>query len=154
VQNLPLHICFKNLNLKVLKALFMNQHIISRLAIWLLAIVMLIFGIHHFRHPENLLIFVPQNLPGGVNWVYFVGVAFILAALAFILNRYVSLAGYLLAALLLIFVVTVHWPNYRESGDYEMRQLAFVSMLKDTALAGFAIYIASNAKHQKLNTKE
>ncbi len=130
----------------------MNQHILSRIAIWLLAIVMLIFGIHHFRHPENMLVFVPNYLPGGVIWVYLVGVAFILAALAFMVNRFVSLAGYLLAVLLLSFVVLVHWPNYRESGDLEMRQLAFVSMLKDTALAAFAIYIASNTKHQRLNT--
>ena len=132
----------------------MGQHLLSRIAIWLLAIVMLIFGIHHFRHPENMLVFVPNYLPGGVIWVYFVGVAFILAALAFIANRFVSLAGYLLALLLLIFVVLVHWPNYRESGDLEMRQMAFVSILKDTALAAFAIYIASNTKHQRINTKD
>jgi uncharacterized membrane protein len=129
----------------------MNQHLISRLAIWLLAIVMLMFGIYHFRHPENMLIYVPPYLPGGVVWVYFVGGAFILAAVAFMINRYVSLAGYLLALLLLIFVALVHWPNYRESGDAEMRQLALVSLWKDTALAGFAIYIAANAKHQRLD---
>jgi uncharacterized membrane protein len=131
----------------------MNQHIISRIAIWLLAIVMMIFGIYHFRHPENLVIYVPAYFPGnGWVWVYVVGVAFMLTSLAFIINRFVSIAGYLLAALLLAFVVLVHWPNYQDSGDAEMRQLAFVNMLKDTALAGFAIYIASNAKHQRLNT--
>lgn len=130
----------------------MNQHIISRVAIWLLAIVMLYFGIYHFRHPDNMLVYVPTYLPGGENWVYFVGGAFILAAVAFMVNRYVSLAGYLLAALLLIFVVLVHWPNYREAGDKEMQQLALVNLLKDTALAAFALYIASNAKRQRLNT--
>lgn len=134
------------------KALFMNQHIISRVAIWLLAIVMLYFGIYHFRHPENMLVYVPNYLPGGENWVYFVGAAFILAAVAFIVNRFVALAGYLLAALLFIFVLLVHWPNYREAGDEEMRQMALVNLLKDMALAGFALYIASNAKHQRLNT--
>ena len=130
----------------------MNQHIISRVAIWLLAIVMLYFGIYHFRHPENMLVYVPTYLPGGENWVYFVGAAFILASVAFIINRFVSLAGYLLAALLFIFVLLVHWPNYREAGDKEMQQMALVNLLKDMALAGFALYIASNAKHQRLNT--
>lgn len=81
----------------------MNQHLISRIAIWLLAIVMLVFGIYHFKRPENLLIYVPTYLPGGIIWVYFVGVAFILAALSFITNRFVAIAGYLLAILLLIF---------------------------------------------------
>ncbi len=87
--------------LKSTKALFMNhrnQHIISRIAIWLLAIVMIIFGIQHFRHPKEMMNFVPTYLPGGEIWVYFVGAAFILAAISFIINRYVSLAGYLLAS--------------------------------------------------------
>ncbi|MEP6712737.1 MAG: hypothetical protein ABJA37_09990 [Ferruginibacter sp.] len=129
----------------------MIQHTISRIAIWLLGIVMIIFGIHHFRHPENMVIYVPQYIPGGIIWVYFVGVAFILAGLAFILNRFVSMVGYLLALLLFIFVLTIHLPNYRFSGDKEMRQLAFVNLLKDLALGAFAMYVAANARHQRLN---
>ena len=129
----------------------MTQHTISRIAIWLLAIVMIIFGIRHYTNPENMLIYVPQYIPGGVIWVYFVGTAFILAGLAFIFNRFVSLAGYLLAALLFIFVLTVHLPNYKFSGDKEMRQLAFVNLLKDLALGAFALHIAANAKHQRFN---
>jgi uncharacterized membrane protein len=129
----------------------MNQHIISRIAIYLLAIVMIVFGIYHFRHPKELLIYIPAFVPGGIIWVYFVGGAFILAALAFITNRLVGLAGYLLAVLLLIFVLTVHLPNYLHSGDQDMRQIALVNLLKDTALAAFALYIASNARGQRVN---
>ena len=133
----------------------MKHHLVSRIAIWLLAIIMIIFGIHHFRHPENMFVYVPDYMPGGKNiWVYVVGVAFILAGLAFIINRFVSLAGYLLAFLLLVFVLTIHLPNHRNAGDVEMRQLAFVNMLKDTALAAFALYVAVNAKHQRLNTDD
>jgi uncharacterized membrane protein YphA (DoxX/SURF4 family) len=130
----------------------MIPHIISRIAVWLLAIVMIVFGIQHFRHPENMLVYVPPYLPGGVVWVYLVGAAFILVAVAFLLNRFVAVAGYLLAILLLSFVVLIHWPNYRNSGDIEMRQLAFISLLKDAALAGFALFIAANAKDQRLTT--
>jgi len=129
----------------------MNQHIISRIAIYLLAVVMIVFGIYHFRHPKELLIYIPAFVPGGIIWVYFVGGAFILAALAFITNRLVGLAGYLLAVLLLIFVLTVHLPNYLHSGDQDMRQMALVNLLKDTALAAFALYIASNARGQRVN---
>ena len=132
----------------------MKHHLVSRIAIAVLAIVMIIFGIHHFRYPENMLVYVPAYLPGGVIWVYIVGVAFILAGVAFLINRFVSLAGYLLAALLITFVLTIHWPNHRDSGNLEMRQMAFVNMLKDTALAAFALYVAVNAKHQRLNTDE
>ncbi len=132
----------------------MKHHLVSRIAIGVLAIVMIIFGIHHFRYPENMLIYVPDYLPGGITWVYVVGVAFILAGIAFIINRFVSLAGYLLSLLLIIFVLFVHWPNHRDAGNAEMRQMALVSILKDVALAAFALYVAVNAKHQRLNTDE
>jgi uncharacterized membrane protein len=123
----------------------MTQRLISHGAIWLLAIVMIIFGIYHFQHPRNLLVFVPENIPGGITWVYVIGVAFILAALAFISNKFVKIAGYLLALLLLIFVFTIHLPNYTQSGDPDMRQEAFINMLKDIALAAFALHIAGSA---------
>ena len=123
----------------------MTQRIISHGAIWLLAIVMIVFGIYHFQHPRNLLVFVPENIPGGITWVYIVGVAFILAALAFITNKFVKIAGYMLALLLLVFVCTIHIPNYTQSGDPEMRQDAFINMLKDVALAAFALHIAGSA---------
>jgi putative oxidoreductase len=129
----------------------MVQHIISRIAIWLLAIIMIVFGIQHFKHPENMLVYVPTYLPGGVIWVYIVGASFILVAIAFIVNRFVSVAGYILAALLFAFVILIHWPNFREAGDAEMRQLALVNLLKDTAIGAFALYIASNTNHQRLN---
>ena len=128
-----------------------NQHIISRIAIWLLAIVMIIFGIQHFRHPDVFANFVPPYLPGGEMWVYFVGVAFILTALAFITNRFVALAGYLLAALLVIFIITIHWPNFKDASSVENSQQTLASMLKDLAIAAFALYIASNARHQRVN---
>lgn len=130
----------------------MLHHTISRIAVWLLAIVMIVFGIFHFMRPENMLSNVPNYLPGGMIWVYVVGAAFILAGLAFIFNRFVSLAGYLLAALLISFVLLIHWPQYQNAGDPDMRQQALVNLLKDLALAGFAMFIAANAKHQQLNT--
>lgn len=123
----------------------MNQHTLARIAIYLLSIVMVVFGIYHFRHPRVMLIYVPGYLPGGITWVYVVGVAFILAAIAFVLNKWVKVAGYLLAALLLIFVLTIHLPNYLHSGSADMQREAFVSLLKDTALAAFALHIAGSA---------
>lgn len=147
----------ESMYLKTTKALFMNhrnQHIISRIAIWLLAIVMIIFGIQHFKYPREMMSFVPTYLPGGDIWVYFVGAAFILAAISFITNRYVSLAGYLLAAMLLLFVVLVHWPNYSQAGDIEVKRENLFNLLKDTAIAAFALYIGSNARHQRMSIAE
>jgi len=128
----------------------MNQHILSRIAIFLLAAVLIVFGIEHFVHPRNMLIYVPAWIPGGITWVYIVGAACILVAVSFIINRMVKVTAYLLALLLFSFVFGVHLPNYLNTADVEYRQLAFLNVLKDTALAAFALYIASNARHQKV----
>ena len=128
----------------------MNQHILSRFAIFLLAIVLIVFGIEHFVHPRNMLIYVPTWIPGGLTWVYIVGAACILVAVSFMLNQMVKVTAYLLALLLFSFVFCVHLPNYLNTADPEYRQLAFLNILKDTALAAFALYIASNARHQKV----
>ncbi len=130
----------------------MIRHYISRTAIWLLAIVMIVFGIQHFRNPDSMLVFVPPFLPGGILWVYLVGIAFIVAAVALIINRFVGFAGYLLAILLFSFVILIHLPNYREAGDAEMKQMALISLLKDLAIGAFALFIAANAKQQHLST--
>ena len=128
----------------------MTQHILSRIAIFLLAIVLIVFGIEHFVHPRNMLIYVPTWIPGGIMWVYIVGIACMLVAVSFILNRMVRVTAYLLALLLFCFVFCVHLPNYLNTADEEYRQLAFLNVLKDTALAAFALYIASNARHQRV----
>ncbi len=124
----------------------MNEQSISRFAIILLAVVMAVFGIYHFVYPQNLVGYVPSFLPSVGNlWVYIPGAAFILAAIAFITNKKVKLAAYLLAVLLFIFVLTIHVPNYLNAGDPELRQSEFVALLKDTAIAAFALHIAANS---------
>ncbi len=129
-------------------------HVLSRIAIYLLSLVMIVFGILHFLHPHDLMNYVPAFLPGGIIWVYFVGAAFILVAIAFITNTMVKAAGYLLALLLFIFVLSIHLPNYMNAGNQEMKQLALISLLKDTAIACFALYIGAGAHHQKLHMED
>ncbi len=124
----------------------MTQSIISRIAVTILAIVMIVFGVYHFIAPQNLMAYVPEFLPGGIIWVYFAGAAFILAAIAFLIHKQVMLAGYLLSVLLFIFVLTIHLPGYLNAGSADVKQLELVNLLKDTALAAFALYIGSNAK--------
>lgn len=128
----------------------MNQHLVSRIAIFLLSFVMIFFGLQHFLHPDNMMTKVPEFLPGGKVWVYVVGTAFILAAVSFMANLWVRTAAYLLALMLLIFVFTIHLPNYFNTADPDYQQQSMVNFLKDLALAAFALYIASNAHHQKV----
>lgn len=126
----------------------MKQQTLSRVAIILLAIVMAVFGVYHFVYPQNLVGYVPAFLPNAGNlWVYIPGAAFILAAIAFITNKMVKLAGYLLAILLFIFVLTIHLPNFLNGGSDETRQLSLINLLKDTAIAAFAMHIAANSSN-------
>jgi uncharacterized membrane protein len=126
----------------------MKQQIISRISIVLLALVMAVFGVYHFVSPQNLVGYVPSFLPNAGNlWVYVPGAAFILAAIAFITNKMVKLAGYLLAILLFVFVLTIHLPNFMNAGDPGLRQSALINLLKDTAIAAFAMHIAANSSN-------
>jgi putative oxidoreductase len=126
----------------------MKEQTISRIAIILLALVMAVFGVYHFIYPQNLVNYVPSFLPAAGNlWVYIPGAAFILAAVAFITNKMVKLAGYLLAILLFIFVLTIHLPNYLHGSNDEYRQLSLINLLKDTAIAAFAMHIAANSSN-------
>lgn len=131
-----------------------QYHIVSRIAIYLLAVVMISFGIFHFLNARDLVVYIPSSVPGGIIWVNFVGTAFILVGIAFIANRMVKTAAYLLAVLLFIFIVIIHIPNYLEAGDKAMRSMALINILKDTAIAGFALHVAAGAHHQKLHVEE
>lgn len=124
----------------------MKDNIVSRIAVIVLAIVMGVFGIYHFTHAQDMITYLPDFLPGGIIWVYLVGVAFIVVALALIAHKYVKAAGYVLALLLLVLIITIRLPNWLNAGVEEERQLALTMLLKDLAIAAFAAYVASNAQ--------
>ena len=47
----------------------MNQHTISRIAVSVLGIVLIVFGTLHFIKPDDLVNYVPNWVPGGKIWV-------------------------------------------------------------------------------------
>jgi putative oxidoreductase len=131
-----------------------HHHIVSKIAIYLLSAVLVIFGIFQFKYPHDLLVYVPDFLPGGITWAYLVGAAFILVGISFLTNRYVKFTSYLLAAMLLIFILTIHLPNALNAGNAEMRTWAWINVFKDSAILGFALHIAAGAHHQHLHFEE
>ena len=131
-----------------------HYHIISRVAIYLLSIVLIIFGIFHFLYPRDLMVYVPQFLVGGITWAYIVGGAFILVGLSFMTNQFVKFTSYLLAVLLIIFILSIHLPNLLNAGDKDMRRFALINLLKDTAIVGFALHIAASAYHQHFHLED
>ena len=131
-----------------------HYHIISRIAIYMLSIVLIIFGVFHLMYPKDLMVYVPISLVGGIAWAYVVGAAFILVGLSFLTNQYVKVTSYVLAALLIIFILTIHLPNYMNAALPEMRQQALINILKDTAITGFALHIAAGAHHQHFHLED
>ncbi len=123
----------------------MNEQNLSRFAIILLALVMAVFGVYHFIYPGNLIGYLPLYRPKRDLWVYLPGAAYILAAIAFITNKKVKLAAYLLAALLIISVLAIHLPAFLNAGDADVRREEFINLLKDIAIAAFALHIAANS---------
>jgi putative oxidoreductase len=131
-----------------------RYHIVSRIAIYMLSVVLIVFGVFHFLYPRDLLVYVPLSLVGGISWAYIVGGTFIIVGLSFLTNQFVKFTSYLLVIMLIIFILTIHVPNYMNAGDKEMRQMALISILKDTAIAGFALHIAAGAHHQHFHLEE
>jgi len=131
-----------------------HSHLVSRIAIYMLSIVLIVFGSFHFLYPRDLFVYVPVFMVGGIKWAYLVGTVFILVGLSFLTNQYVKVTSYLLAAMLVIFILTIHLPNFLNAGDRDMRMLALINILKDTAITGFVLHIAAGAHHQHLHFEE
>lgn len=118
----------------------MNKNQVATLARIVFALSMLVFAFFHLSNGAAMAGMVPSFLPGGAIWVYVTGVALALAAIAFILNMKVKLAGYLLGCMLLIFVLTIHLPHLI-NGD----QTAMTMVLKDTGLAAASFFIGAKS---------
>ena len=115
----------------------MKPIISSRIASIIYALAVGTFGVLHFLNAGSMKTLLPGYIPGGVFWIYLTGAGFILAAIAIIIDKSVRLACYLLAAMLLIFVFTLHLRPLLNGN--------FTHLLKDTAMAMGAILIGNNA---------
>src|SRR5438128_99352 len=98
----------------------MKPFIPSKAAEIIFALVIGTFGVLHLKNGSAWAAGVPAYMPGGgTMWIYVTGTAMVLAALAIISGIMKTLACYLLALLLIIFIVTIHfqeamhgtWPN-------------------------------------------
>jgi len=111
---------------------------------YLFAIPMMIFGLFHFINADAMAGMVP--IPGGVFWIYLTGSALLLAGVSMLISKYDDWSSFLLAALLLTFVATMHLPGVIAGGD--MAQMSMTNLLKDFALAGGAL-IYLNSKNEE-----
>jgi uncharacterized membrane protein len=123
----------------------MDNTTISKIGTIFYALVIGFFGLNHFMNGTGMAKMVPSFLPGGVVWVYITGSCLLAAAIAFLVNRQVRLAGLLLALFLLLIVVTVHLPAVLNAPDDGSRRFPMVNLIKDTGLAAAALLVAGRS---------
>ena len=121
----------------------MDNSTISKIGTIFYALVIGFFGINHFISGTGMQKMVPTFLPGGVIWVYLTGACLVAAAIAFLINKQVRLAGFLLCLFLLLIVLTVHLPAVLNAPDSGARRFPMTNLIKDTGLAAAALLVAA-----------
>jgi putative oxidoreductase len=107
------------------------------------ALVIAFFGINHFIVGTGMQKMVPTFLPGGIVWVYITGACLLAASIAFLIDKQVRLAGFLLCLFLLLIVLTVHLPAVLDAPDAAARRFPMTNLIKDTGLAAAALLVAA-----------
>ena len=97
------------------------------------------FGARHLMHAKDMASMVP--IPGGIIWIYVTGIAMILASIAAITKIQGKIAMLLLALMLIIFVIVIHYPAMI-SADASLKMMGTISLYKDIGLAGGALILA------------
>jgi len=85
------------------------------LARFLFAIPLVVFGTQHFLYARFVATLVPSWICWHLFWAYFVGVAFVAAAVSIAARKYAGLAGTLLGLMFLLWVFSVHLPRVAAS---------------------------------------
>ena len=112
-------------------------------------ISILLTGIAYFFFARLIRPLLPGFLPGGVFWVYIIGIAFILAGIAIVVNKEITkLASYLLAILLFCVAVGIDLRGIFNLDD-KLTYLFVQSLLKDSGLIAAALIIANFEREKK-----
>lgn len=114
---------------------------LSNIGRYLFAIPFGVFGINHFLNATAMAGYVPGYIPGGAFWIYLTGIILLAACISIIIEKKTRLISIILATMLIIFILTIHLPGLFSP---EMMQMSLTNLLKDTALAGGALYIAGH----------
>jgi uncharacterized membrane protein len=86
-------------------------HTTIKLGRFLFALPLLVFGIQHFLYARFIATLVPSWIPGHLFWAYFVGVAFVAAALSITTQIRARLAAIWLGIMFLLWVLVLHLPR-------------------------------------------
>jgi hypothetical protein len=74
-------------------------------------IPLVVFGIQHFMYGRFVATLVPSWIPGRLFWAYFVGVAFVAAAVSIATKKQAHWAATLLGIMFFLWVLLLHFPR-------------------------------------------
>jgi len=105
----------------------------------LFAIPFAIFGINHFLMTDYYVGMLTSFIPLGAYTIILTGIMLIAASVSIILKKLVKVSTILLAALLFIFILTIHIPHLIAGSD---TNVTLIALLKDISLMGGSLMIA------------
>lgn len=111
----------------------------TNLARIIYALLFGIFGINHFINAKEFANYVPSFIPGGIFWVYSIGVVLTTASVCIFINRYVRQTCMLLSMFLILVVFIVHIPGLLNP---DIMQSSMFNLLTDSGLAGGGLILA------------
>jgi uncharacterized membrane protein len=111
----------------------------------LFAAALVVFGVQHLMYGRFVAGLVPMWIPARVFWAYFIGVAFIAAALAIVTGKLATIASSLLGTMFTLWVFILHAP--RVAGDVHSGN-EWTSLIVALAAGGSAFVVggASQAR--------
>jgi uncharacterized membrane protein YphA (DoxX/SURF4 family) len=108
------------------------------------AISLIVFAVQHFIYARFIATLIPSWIPVHVFWAYFIGVAFLGAALAIAAKVQAKPAAILLGTMFLLWVLVLHLPRVAAapSNGNEATSL-FIAL----AMSGASFILASSLTH-------
>ena len=105
------------------------------------AVALSVFAAEHFTAAQDLMGIVPRWLSGPLFWTYFVGAAWLAAAISFIIWRLVHWSAPLVALMFLIIVVTIDLPSLP---SHIGERLFWTLTVRELAFGGGAMVLAGS----------
>ena len=119
---------------------------LSRTGRWLFALPLIIFGWQHFEYARFIATLIPKWIPAHMFWVYFTAMAFIVAALAILAEKFGRLAATWLGIMFLLWTVLLHAPRVVALRGRDEWNSAFVAL----AMCGASFIVARTLPGKEL----
>jgi uncharacterized membrane protein len=108
------------------------------------AIPLAVFGAEHFSLGSSMIGLVPLYMPGRLFWIYFVGVALIVASVSIATKIQVHWSGLLFGIMMFLFVAMIHLPGAIKTGD----RIIWTIVIREMSFGGGGLVLAGVALGQ------